>query len=416
MVMSAIGASIASVLGAGLNFLSNLFIARYFGNEAYADFSVVFSLSTILAVILSLGFGQTLLMTLPLLSENNSRAKIANYNSAISVLCILASPIFLYYLMYLGFGLYTSLVVVLTGYLACLSLIKQAAYYSQEKLVEYQLIDKLIKNSSFIFLLMIGYYAGFNSTFFLVVCFATSYLLLNAAAAVLSPGRKLAVMKLGMLKRSELDWSKTLPLYLTLLLTTFLSNLDLILLKELAGKNDIAIYAAASKFSMIGNIFIISLTAAVTPRLVKYNVLDKAKAQSSATVSAVIASASMMFYLVFIYFHGEFLLNMFGEEYVAGKIILLLLVVSVLMNCIFGQTATLMKVKDETVYLIGYLGGALLLKLVLSVILYQKMGSSGVAVSTVICVVFWNILCLMHLRIKFKINTSVFSAVSLWKK
>lgn len=405
-------ASLISLLASGVNFLSNIMIARFYGEITYADFSFLFSLLTVISLLVTLGAGQLLLMKLPLLDHNSCRTLVGGINAFILVVTILISPILSLYLLNMGYSCFMVGCFVGSFVLLSTSHIRQSIYFSSERVIHFQLWDKLFKVLIFCFFIYVfSLYGASNLDYLMFALLLGSFL----SGLFLVLDRKM--LSLGLLKFygsfSLSDLKISIQLYSVLLITTLLTNIDILILKNIGNGAELAYFSAAQKLSLVGNIFLISITNIVTPLLVKAEDAQDNNFNLYTKYTTIIGFLSLLAFWAISCIFGKYALSLFGESFSEGFSTLVILVFSHLLSASFGQTLTVMKIKKEMRAILVYMLIAMFLKAITIYYLYINLGIVGVALSSVLVVGSWNILCYLHLKSKYKINTTMLGVLKL---
>ncbi|MNG81300.1 Polysaccharide biosynthesis protein [compost metagenome] len=393
-----------SVIAAGASFITNIIVARFYGLEDYAYFSYVISLTSITSMISTLGLNQYLLLNLP---GKNASIKSSIQQKACStfyVSNILISIVLLCFLLSNGSSINESLFICMISILSSCFIFRQGVYFSEEKIILSQLIDRVVR-ALFLIMLLISFklFSIEESSFIVSLSIILSYLCASVIYLFLIKDvRVFYFNSSGLMEASEVKSS--LMLCAVVISTTLLSNFDIIFLGFVKNSFDLSVYASSQKISLMGAIFLLSITNVVTPSLVKGK--DKDLKSSLMHATSIGFFASLLFF-VFVLIFGEFVLSIFGNEFKAGYNTLVILALSQLVSSFFGQSLTMMKVKGEIKTLSIFILIALLFKASLISYFYQMWGINGVAMSTLISVFVWNYLCFRYLNKNYSLDTSL---------
>jgi len=106
----------------------------------------------------------------------------------------------------------------------------------------------------------------------------------------------------------------------------------------------------------------------------------------SVSISFIISILSCIIILVF----SEFILSLFGEEFIRGKYTLYVFAISHFINVCCGSVGNIMQMTGYQKLFSKIIGIALIIHLLLSTTLVKYYGIIGVAIATAITVIFWN--------------------------
>lgn len=404
LLKKSIISAVISVIAAGASFITNIIVARMYGIEDYAYFSYVISLTSITSMISTLGLNQYLLLKLP---GKNPAIKSSIQKKACNtfyVSNVVISIILLCFLLLNGSSIVEGLFICTISIFSSSFIFRQGVYFSEERIISSQLIDRVIRALFLIILLVLFKLLSINeSTIIVSLSIILSYLFASVIYLFLIRDVNVFYFKQpGLMEASEVKSS--LMLCAVVIATTLLSNFDIIFLGFVKNNIDLSVYASSQKISLMGAIFLLSITNVVTPSLVK----SKDKDLKSSLIHATsIGFLSSLLFFIFVLIFGEFVLSIFGSEFKTGYNTLVILALSQLVSAYFGQSLTMMKVKGDIKRLSIFILIALLFKALLISDFYQMWGINGVAISTLISVFVWNYLCFRYLNKNYGLDTSL---------
>jgi O-antigen/teichoic acid export membrane protein len=102
---------------------------------------------------------------------------------------------------------------------------------------------------------------------------------------------------------------------------------------------------------------------------------------------------------------SSFFLNLFGEGFLSGVSVLLILCIGQLINSLSGSVGVIMQMIGEQKVYQNLIISALVINLVLTFLLTPLYGGIGAATATVVSMIFWNIAGAYYLKQKKKIIT-----------
>lgn len=393
-----------SVFAAAINFILNVYIARIFKEEVFASYSFYISLATIISVIVSLGINQYLLLNIPKINKEAISEISKKAYTSITLFFLPVIFITILYLYFRGESIVAMLSFVFISYIASILLLKQSIYTALKKIIVYQMCDKVFRNS---FILIVLFIFSNELTFFyeLIMVVAGGYFL------------SFLVMQFNLNKGERynlssdffkfIDIKSLTPLYFVFLTTTLMSNVDILILDSITTESNVAVFSASQKIALLSGFFLNAIANILVPYFVKERE-NKQEIGIKAKMSSQFGFASISVFFVAMCFLGEWVLSVFGEGYKAGYFIMLCLIMNIMLSALYGQTLTLMKVKNEGKYLAKLMIFSLAVKFIIVYPLFLYFGVFGVVISSSICTLIWNHLSYLKLKNKYSINTLVF--------
>jgi len=186
------------------------------------------------------------------------------------------------------------------------------------------------------------------------------------------------------------------------------SRIDIVLLGMLAGTDQAGIYAAANRLAEVILFAVAAANAAVAPLIARLHAtgehLELQRVVKFAVGSVLLFAIPIALALVFF---GPWFLALFGPQFEAGYVPLLLLVVTQLLGAIFGPVLFLLTMTGYQYDAASIMGLAVAAKLLLALLLIPGFGMTGAACATLFCALLWNLLMLRAVRRRLGIEGSV---------
>ena len=408
LFISAGAVAFINIGAAILNFGSNVLVSRLFGEGVYAHYSFITTLITILSTILTLGLGNYLLITLPKAQAASWGRLVSSSNTLIVGFFLLAIFPIIIYLQREGYtGIPIALVVFSLASLMA-SYIRQPVYYAWSRPIYYQCVDKFIRVCVFVVsMILMNYVFNIEGLLLILLSLSLSYSVPNVVFWLDGKRHRLDFFSLGK-PLSFKEVGKTSKLFVILVTTTMLTNIDILIMKNIASQELLAYYSAAQKISLVGNMFLMALSGVATPAIVRFQAVMDTQLKGYVKYISLFGFVSLLLYLCAMLVFGKLLLSIFGKNFEAAYTALILLSVAIAISGFFGQTLTLMKVYGNFNAAIFYLLFALFVKLILICLFYKLGVLTVVACSTVSSVIIWNSLCALHLYFRNGVSSSFF--------
>jgi O-antigen/teichoic acid export membrane protein len=176
-------------------------------------------------------------------------------------------------------------------------------------------------------------------------------------------------------------WRFTGPRAVTSVVQLALQRLDIVLLTLLAGPAEAAVYTAATRFLVVGQIAGQALAAVVEPRLGRLLALGDRVAAAAVyrTATGWLVLLCWPLYLLAATYADAFL-GWFGEGYDAGTGVVLVLAVAMLLATGVGMVDVVLIMGGRTAWNLGNAVAALLTNVLLDVLLIPRLGLLGAAI------------------------------------
>jgi O-antigen/teichoic acid export membrane protein len=188
------------------------------------------------------------------------------------------------------------------------------------------------------------------------------------------------------------------------------SNLDIFLLRALAGEIEVGLYRSASALSALATFALLIINTVTLPRIAAlHRRNDYARLQALVVRGArVIAAASLVGGAVLI-LGGKLLLSLlFGPEFAVAYPALAILTAGQLANAFFGQVANILNMTgNERLTLVG-VGISVIANAALNVVLIPRYGIEGAAIATASSLFLWNLFLAIGLKRRTGLRSTAF--------
>ena len=263
--------------------------------------------------------------------------------------------------------------------------------------------------SSTILLIINGFWVIFLTMAFLLLDLSALYLLLGlfigtlllAILLVFINSYKYGVKKVkprnGSLSFALAQWGSML-----------LAQIDILLLQFFSDTEQLAYYGVALQLSMVIAFVLGAIVSNVVSQLAEdYKQLSKDIVQQRVLLYAKIIATFSSIVLIFLYLFGYFICLLFGEEYGVSYSILCILMIGQAFNAMNGCNGWLLNLSGyEKIPVKGFYI-AIVIKLILGIVLVNHYGMFGVAITSVIALVLWNLIMTYFCFKNIKINPTI---------
>ena len=405
---------VAKVISVLLGVLFSLIITRYYGVMEMGVYSIVNSYFVIALIFSMLGMHTAILRFIP---EHIAKY---SYKSAYQLFLQIFKIVFFMSIVLTGvsyfFSEFIAEIIFKKEYLyplftlASFFIIFQAlgklsleAIRALKLIKVYALFDVLNVLFKILLLIILTYffYEEYNSIYTLF----TSYILLFL-------GSLLFVLYFFKHKKNDLDnvekyTNKNInniafPMFLTGMMSAVISQTDIVMLGMIATIEDVGIYAISAKLAMLTSFVLTSINSIATPKFSELyysgeiDILISVAQRSSKLIFLV----SLPIILIFIVF-GKYILSIFGEEFILGYPVLLLLVLGQFVNGMAGSVGSFLNMTghQKVFNRIVIVGG--ISNIVLNYTLIPIYGIEGAAFASMLSIILWNLLASFYIKYKF---------------
>jgi O-antigen/teichoic acid export membrane protein len=184
----------------------------------------------------------------------------------------------------------------------------------------------------------------------------------------------------------------SMPLFVSLLVTALIPRLGNIVIGFIEGPEEVAAYSVVSRIAVLFTFITSSMTAIADPTISElYQKRDYARILSLTRKVYLISILIGLAGLVFIALAGQYLLLAFGENYVAYKGILLILIIGQAVNIMNGPSISLFTITNhQDTFMKIMLGSCVSLSILLAIGIHFS-GLVGAAVATSVNMLFTSI-------------------------
>ena len=194
-------------------------------------------------------------------------------------------------------------------------------------------------------------------------------------------------------------WAYTAPRAIARVTQTALKRSDIVLVAALASPADAALYTAATRFVVLGQLFVQSVQQALSPHLSSLFARRETKAANSVFQAATLWSmlAAWPLYLVTAGFATP-LMGVFGEGYEVASDVVVILSLTMLVATACGPVDSVLLMAGRSWLSLRNSIVALVVNIALNVVLIPLYGIRGAAIAWAVAIVVRNLLPLVQVR------------------
>lgn len=418
----AVGSLLLQVASTLLRLLTSMILARWLGADGLGVYTFAFSVATILSIPTSLGMPKLVLRQVSRYHAAGQtgllRGLLTRANQTVLMLFAAVGVIAVSTLVMVSDRIepqqYTTLLwaFLLVPILAA-SQLRQATLKGLRRVVLGQLPELLIQPIVTVGLLcMVFVFARSELT-------ATAAMIVNCAAAATAfvVGAALLLRELPPDFRTthpQYDmsgWTQSLaPLSLIALVTMFSGQTHLVTLGVFSSKADVGIFRVALSISALAVLGLAAINAALAPYAARlYHQQDIRKLQELVTLAsrAMLAMAALST-LVFVFFGEWLIVQLYGAEFRAAYVPLVILCAGQLVNAGAGSVGLLLNMTGHETRALRVLTLTVGLDLICTGTLVYFFGVLGAAIGTTITLIVMNVLLSWNVWKSVGINSTAF--------
>ncbi len=221
----------------------------------------------------------------------------------------------------------------------------------------------------------------------------------RAATTAEGPGRSRSTAKLA-----RDFWGFALPQSLSGALQVAILWLDVLLIGALRSSRDAGVYAALSRYVLIGTLALGAIATAIAPLLTQLLATDEAdRARALLRIGTVwIAAVSLPVYFVMA-IYARVLMQLVDATFVAGGRALGILSLAMMLNIVTGPAGILLIMGGETRLYLWNSSISFALNVALNLVLIPLYGMTGAAVAWGVSIAVFNALVVIHGHIRWRI-------------
>jgi len=197
----------------------------------------------------------------------------------------------------------------------------------------------------------------------------------------------------------------SIPLLIITITSILVSNADVIILGALADVKQVGLYSVAARIALLTSFFLQVTNASVNPKIAALYETGKTKEleKMAQRVTKGLGLIGFFLFIVFLFF-GKLILGIWGTEFITGYWILLILGFAQFINITTGAVGGLLIMTGHEKYHRNISLAMLIIGLILYMPFVYFYGAIGAAIVTAIIIISENLLKLLFVRLKLKIN------------
>ncbi|MEE2616472.1 MAG: MATE family efflux transporter [Bacteroidota bacterium] len=389
--------------GVVLLFLFTMFLTNYYSAELVGKYDFVRSTIMILSGVSLIGTNQAIIYYSGFLKSKNSLESIKNIyvkmlmmTTALCLLFILGYAMLPEEFINELFNKQEAHSLILKSIAALFfyttTMLNIDTFRALNKTISSELYRNIFRYTPIFIFSIILYYT--QNQEWLIEAFLASFLLLSLTTLI-QVG--LLFKKLNLPKNNDYNFSyhqifaRSYPMALSAIAYFIMQSVDIIILTAYEGFESIAYYSVAVKLATVTALALMSVNIVVAPKIAEiYSTNDFEKLNKLINDSARIIFVISIPVLIILFVFSDFMLGLFGENYVLAREALLLLLGGQFFSSLCGPGAVYLNMTGKQKKLNTILILGLGINVILNLVLIPAYGIEGAAVATLISMIFWN--------------------------
>ena len=195
------------------------------------------------------------------------------------------------------------------------------------------------------------------------------------------------------------------PMAISAIAYFIMQGIDVLILTTYSSFESVAYYSVAVKLSTLIALSLLSVNIVVAPKIAEiYEKRKTNELQLLIKKSTRLIFIISIFLLSFIFLFSEYILSLFGPNYIVASTPLVILLSAQLYNSVSGPSAIYLNMTGKQRVLNWILIIGLLTNIFLNLCLIPNYGMNGAAIATLVSLVLWNSMAAIYIYIKDSIK------------
>jgi len=202
--------------------------------------------------------------------------------------------------------------------------------------------------------------------------------------------------------------STSYPMMLSSSILLLMAWADTIMIGIFKTEVDVGFYNVALKLAMLASIILGSVNSILAPKISETfnnNKIDEFKVLIKQSTRIIFFISLPILIVLFLF--PEFLLSLFGQEFVIAKTTLLILLIGQAVNAMSGSVGLILQMTGKEKVYQNILLIALVFNIMLNLFLIPKFGIEGAAIASAFSFLFWNLSSVLYIYKRYKVSTLV---------
>lgn len=408
-------AFIFKILGIGLGYVSMLYITNVYGAKEFGILTLAITIVSMFALIPKFGMENALvriigeLYSLKLISQISTVFK--NVLFFTSILALIFTLILFYLSNYIAIDILNK--SYMTQYIKIIAIsvltttiitIVSATYQGMKKPKEFIFIQTILLQIIFVLFLLFNNFINISDNIITLYVYASILTTILSLFFIVNTFNR--VKYNNKTTQTKFNFKKIIfiasPMLLSGSIAILMNWTDIIMLGIYKTEADVGIYSAAQRIAALSSLSLVAINTIAAPKFVEFNskgdILGLEKIVKQSTQIIFFTSLPLIFvYLIF----PKFIMGLFGNEFMEGSSVLVLISIAQFVNAISGSVGYIMQMTNNQKIFQNVIIFASIINIILNYILIPQYGINGAAIATMVSMVFWNITLMIYIKEKF---------------
>lgn len=400
------------IFGLGTSFLISLLITNLFGVGTFGNYSLVFALSQITALLFTLGLPNTLIKLIGNHNFNYYQAKkLLVKGLKVSLLFSIIPVLFFYFgASFLAKTIFENielknyfLIVTITLPLFILHEIFLYFLVATKNFMKYNLFMFVLPNAFLILFLYLFYILEVSNYYtFIAFSIAITITVLIEAFTIFELNPKKETISISTFELIKI----ASPMLFSSLFIYLLNYTNIIMIGIIIDETQVGIYRIAYQIGSVGFLIIISVSTIITPKIAElFGKGDLVELKLLIQKSTKLITILTIPIVVVLIISSKYILSFWGQEVITGSTALIIIAIGVLLSAIAGNVDQILNMTNNQLILRNITITSFIFNVILSFILIPLYGIEGAAISSLITNVLINILCIYYVKKKLGFYT-----------
>lgn len=196
------------------------------------------------------------------------------------------------------------------------------------------------------------------------------------------------------------------PMMITAASALLLSNISIIMCEIYLPSNDVGLFSVSWRIAAVVPLIMLAFNSMSGPKFADlYWSKNYEQLQQTIRKSTIFVFITSLFFALLIILFSDFLLGMFGEDFIGTKNILVLLIISQMIYCSFSANGIFLNMIGEQKLFAKIILSALSINIFLNIFLIPAFGIIGAAISNVVTSFILNVFSAYIIKNKFNFKT-----------
>ncbi|MBG6186778.1 flippase [Flavobacterium sp. CAN_S2] len=387
------------------SFLITFFITKNYGESIYGNYALIFTLLQASTMIFALGLPNALISYLGLHEIDGHFSQFILKKGLKILLLTAILPSILYYFLSTEIAISIFNNEKLIVYIKIIALTLPFSIFHEfilsffiatRNFVKFNIFMFIVPNLFFLILLLIFSISEENQWY--TILFYSISIGFTVITALFFAVKKHQKEQLETISSKQMIQFSS-PMMLSSLMLFLLNWTDVFMLGAMVSDAQLGIYNLAYKLASLGMLVIISMNVVLAPKIAELYKLNQISELHKTIKNAtrVVILLTLPVIVVMLVF-SDFILGLFGDSFIQGKMAFIIITVGVFLNVITGNVDQILNMTNNQKVLRNCTIFGFALNVVLNYFLIPKYGIVGAAIASMFTNVIFNVTCLFFIK------------------